>query len=69
MKKCCFLFVMLLCLTVAKAEAKVVTVTVNTPGTFARELIGQIDSWSGVTELTVKGNITIPTEMNMLISV
>lgn len=60
---------MLLCLTVAKAEAKVVTVTVNTPGTFARELIGQIDSWSGVTELTVKGNITIPTEMNMLISV
>lgn len=65
MKKCCFLFVMLLCLTVAKAEAKVVTVTVNTPGTFARELIGQIDSWSGVTELTVKGNIN-DTDMSCL---
>ena len=56
---------MLLCLTVAKAEAKVVTVTVNTPGTFAKELIGQIDSWSGVTELTVKGNIN-DTDMSCL---
>ena len=65
MKKCCFLFMMLLCLTVAKTEAKVVTVTVNAPGTFAKELIGQIDSWSGVTELTVKGNIN-DTDMSCL---
>ena len=65
MKKCYFLFVMLLCLTVAKAEAKVVTVTVNTPGTFAKELIGQIDSWSDVVELTVKGNIN-DTDMSCL---
>ena len=56
---------MLLCLTVAKTEAKVVTVTVNAPGTFAKELIGQIDSWSGVTELTVKGNIN-DTDMSCL---
>lgn len=56
---------MLLCLTVAKAEAKVVTVTVNTPGTFAKELLSQIDSWSDVTELTVKGNIN-DTDMSCL---
>ena len=56
---------MLLCLTVAKTEAKVVTVTVNAPGTFAKELIGQIDSWSGVTELTVKGKIN-DTDMSCL---
>lgn len=56
---------MLLCLTVAKTEAKVVTVTVNTPGTFAKELLSQIDSWSDVTELTVKGNIN-DTDMSCL---